>query len=127
MNRRHLTFTPATAGPLLTFPESINFAPALAHVVPTLPDTLTMLVQAGYTESFLPHGNLLAGQRSGILLAAAEFVVDNHYHFDGPADSAATVVYAISSLQFNLKGTLVHSAASELDYSLMQAMQAQTG
>jgi hypothetical protein len=124
MNRRRLTFAPATAGPLLTFPESINFAPALVHVVPVLPDTLTMLVHAGYTETFLPHGNLLAGQRSGIQLAADEFVVDNHYRFDGPADLAgATVVYAISSLHFNLKGTLVQRADSGLGDAIVQALQ----
>ena len=57
---------------------------------------------------FNPHGPYLAGQRSAIQLAPDEFQVDQYYRFKGPTDPPdEAVLYAISSVKFNLKGTLM--------------------
>lgn len=79
------------------------------HTLLTLSETLNQLKAEGYTEDFNLNGDYLAGQRSAIQLSPDEFVVDQHFRFEGasdPADSA--VLYAISSARFNLKGTLVN-------------------
>lgn len=79
------------------------------HTLPTLSETLAQLKVEGYTEDFNLKGDYLAGQRSAIHLAPDEFVVDQHFRFEGPSDPAdEAVLYAISSAKFNLKGTLVN-------------------
>jgi hypothetical protein len=79
------------------------------HTLPTLSETLARLKKEGYTEDFNLNGDYLTGQRSAIQLAPDEFVVDQHFRFEGPTDPAdEAVLYAISSAKFNLKGTVVN-------------------
>ncbi|MFD2787198.1 phosphoribosylpyrophosphate synthetase [Hymenobacter rubripertinctus] len=100
------------------------------HTLPTLSQTLAQLKKAGYTEDFNLHGDYLAGQRSAIRLAPSEFVVDQHFRFEGPSDPAdEAVLYAISSARFNLKGTLVNGYGTSSDEAtdrLLRAIQQQT-
>ena len=86
------------------------------HPLPTLSETLAQLKKEGYTEDFNLNGDFLAGQRSAIQLAPDEFVVDQHFRFEGPPDPAdEAVLYAISSAHFNLKGTLVNGYGTSSD------------
>lgn len=86
------------------------------HPLPTLSETLAQLKKEGYTEDFNLNGDFLAGQRSAIQLAPDEFVVDQHFRFEGPTDPAdEAVLYAISSAHFNLKGTLVNGYGTSSD------------
>ena len=67
------------------------------------------LKKEGYTEDFNLQANDLACQGNAVQVFPHEFVVDNHYRFEGlsdPTDEA--VVYAISSPKYHLKGTLVN-------------------
>jgi sterol desaturase/sphingolipid hydroxylase (fatty acid hydroxylase superfamily) len=100
------------------------------HTLTTLSQTLARLKKEGYTEDFNLHGAYLAGQRSAILLAPEEFVVDQHFRFEGPTDPAdEAVLYAISSARFNLKGTLVNGyvvSSDEADDQILRTIREQT-
>lgn len=100
------------------------------HTLTTLSETLAQLKAQGYTEDFNPRGAYLAGQRSAIQLAPDEFVVDQHFRFEGPTDPAdEAVLYAISSAKFNLKGTLVNGygvSSDEAADGIIRAIRAQT-
>lgn len=102
----------------------------MMHTLPTLSETLTLLKAEGYTEDFNLKGDYLAGQRSAIQLAPDEFVVDQHFRFEGPTDPAdEAVLYAISSAKFNLKGTLVNGYGISSDAAadrIIRAIRQQT-
>ena len=102
----------------------------MMHPLTTLSETLARLKKEGYTEDFNLHGLYLAGQRSAIQLAPDEFVVDQHFRFEGPTDPAdEAVLYAISSVRFNLKGTLVNGYGPSSDEAadrIIRAIQQQT-
>lgn len=102
----------------------------MMHPLTTLSETLARLKKEGYTEDFNLHGLYLAGQRSAIQLAPDEFVVDQHFRFEGPTDPAdEAVLYAISSARFNLKGTLVNGYGPSSDEAadrIIRAIQQQT-
>ncbi|WP_217275288.1 phosphoribosylpyrophosphate synthetase [Hymenobacter sp. BRD128] len=75
----------------------------------TLSQTLTALKKEGYTEDFNLKQNYLEGRNFAIRVFADDFVVDKHFRFEGdssPDDEA--VVYAISSVKYQVKGTLVN-------------------
>ena len=100
------------------------------HTLPTLSETLTRLKSEGYTEDFNLNGDYLAGHRSAIQLAPDEFVVDQYFRFEGPTDPAdEAVLYAISSVKFNLKGTLVNGfgvSSDEAADRIIRAIREQT-
>ena len=75
----------------------------------TLSEITTKLKAEGYTEDFNLQAGCLQCQGNLLQVFPHEFVVDQHYRFEGlsdPGDEA--VVYAISSAKYNLKGTLVN-------------------
>ncbi|MBS1504172.1 MAG: phosphoribosylpyrophosphate synthetase [Bacteroidetes bacterium] len=75
----------------------------------TVSEVLNKLKEEGYTLDFNLNDNCLVCHGNSLQLHADEFVIDKHYRFEGlsdPGDEA--VVYAISSVKNNLKGTLVN-------------------
>ena len=94
----------------------------------TLSAILNRLKAAGYTEDFNLDEAYPAGKRSAIRRPPEEFVIDQHFRFEGNSDpDNEAVVYAISSDKFKLKGTLVNgygissnAAAAELLKALME-------
>lgn len=75
----------------------------------TLSEIINKLKKEGYTEDFNLEENCLACHGNIVQVFPDEFAVDRHFRFEGlsdPADEA--VVYAISSIKYNLKGTLVN-------------------
>ncbi|WP_223650575.1 phosphoribosylpyrophosphate synthetase [Hymenobacter psoromatis] len=95
------------------------------HHLPTLFETLAQLKKAGYTEDFNLNKNYLAGQRSAIQLSPEEFVVDQHFRFEGNSDpDDEAIVYAISALHFNLKGTLVNGYGPSSDAGAAELIRA---
>ncbi len=94
----------------------------------TLSETLHRLKAAGYTEDFNLADANLTGNASAIRRAPEEFVIDQHFRFEGNSDpDDEAIVYAISSAKFNLKGTLVNgyginsnAAADELIKTLSE-------
>ena len=93
----------------------------------TLSETITKLKKEGYTEDFNLEQHFLTGRSTAVQLAAAEFVVDSHYWFEGNSDPGdEAVVYAISSAKYHLKGTLVNGYGLSADGAtdeLVRALQ----
>lgn len=82
----------------------------------TLSETLATLKKEGYSEDFNLAAKHLSCTGKAIELFPNDFVVDQHFRFEGPSDPAdEAVVYAISSAKFNLKGTLVNGYGPSSD------------
>ncbi|QQL51362.1 phosphoribosylpyrophosphate synthetase [Mucilaginibacter ginkgonis] len=76
----------------------------------TLVDATNDLLQRGYTAnlSFEDDSDKIQDKSQNIELGADDFEVDEFYRFEGPSNpSDMSIVYAISSQRYNLKGTLV--------------------
>lgn len=88
----------------------------------TLVQAIEGLKEYGYVEDFNLKNSVLFCSTKNIELGIDDFVIDKLYRFDGatnPADES--VLYAISSEKFNLKGTLVDAYGTYSD-SLTQEM-----
>lgn len=75
----------------------------------TVSRVLSVLKERGYTEDFNLTDTCLSCHANALQLYPNEFVVDKHYRFEGlsdPGDEA--IVYAISSVKHDIKGTLVN-------------------
>lgn len=75
----------------------------------TLSEVLNKLKSEGYTVDFNLQENCLVCQGNSLEIKPDEFVVDRHFRFEGmtdPGDEA--IVYAISSVKHDIKGTLVN-------------------
>jgi hypothetical protein len=76
----------------------------------TLVDATNDLLQRGYTAnlSFEDNSDAIEDKSQNIKLNADDFEVDEFYRFEGPSNpSDMSIVYAISSVKYNLKGVLV--------------------
>jgi len=75
----------------------------------TVTEVLAKLKADGYTVDFNLHDNCLVCHENALTLHPEEFVVDQHYRFEGPTDPGdEAIVYAISSTKHDVKGTLVN-------------------
>lgn len=82
----------------------------------TLSETLAALKKQGYSEDFNLATTYLSCPGKTMELFPNDIVVDQHFRFEGPSDPAnESVVYAISSARFNLKGTLVNGYGPSSD------------
>jgi quercetin dioxygenase-like cupin family protein len=76
----------------------------------TASQVLDKLKKDGYTVGFNLSDNCLLCHGNSLRIHPDEFVVDKYYRFEGMADrSDEAVVYAISSIKHDLKGTLVNA------------------
>lgn len=74
----------------------------------TLLDALNDLISRGYTEDFNVDEDMMQDREKDIKMAVDEFEIDEFYRFEGESNpSDMSILYAISSEKFNLKGTLV--------------------
>ena len=100
------------------------------HALATLSEIIVLLQKEGYTEDFNLPGSHSDGSGSQLQLTPGEFMVDKHYRFEGPSDPAdETVVYAISSAKFNLKGLLVNGygpSSNPATDKILQALRERT-
>ena len=75
----------------------------------TLSETINGLVKLGYTHDFNIKDGCLICHQTNIVLSPDDFEIDKVYRFEGasnPEDSS--ILYAISSAKFGVKGTLVN-------------------
>ena len=93
----------------------------------TVSEVLSKLKKEGYTVDFNLAENCLVCHGNSLQISPDEFVVDNHYRFEGISDPGdAAVVYAISSDRHGVKGTLVDGYgiySDSLTQELIQALQ----
>lgn len=74
----------------------------------TLSETINGLIKLGYTHDF-NLDNEASNHRENIMLSPADFKIDKVYRFEGPSDpDYQSILYAISSSKYNIKGTLVN-------------------
>jgi len=74
----------------------------------TLLDALNDLISRGYTEDFNVDVDMMQCREKNIKMAVDEFEIDEFYRFEGASNpSDMSILYAISSDKYNLKGTLV--------------------
>lgn len=76
---------------------------------PTLSDTMNNLRKQGYTADFNLATDCIECRENMIKMFADDFKVDKFFRFEGMTDPAdETILYAISSDKFNMKGLLVN-------------------
>lgn len=78
-------------------------------VMTTVSEVINKLKERGYDLDFNLKLDYLGCSGSVLKVFPDDFKVDKHYRFEGisdPADEA--IVYAISSVKYNVKGVLVN-------------------
>jgi len=76
----------------------------------TLSETMDALRKEGYTEDFNLKENYLDCQGGKYQIMHHEFEIDQFFRFEGETDPAdESILYAVSSNKYNLKGILVNA------------------
>ena len=76
----------------------------------TLMEAINGLKAEGYSEDFNLKKEFLEHKKGDYKILHDEFVIDKHYRFDEDSDPAnQSIIYAISSEKYNLKGVLVNA------------------
>lgn len=93
----------------------------------TLSETVNGLIKAGYTLDFNIHGECLICHQTNTILSPDEFQIDKVYRFEGASNpDDESVVYALSSAKFNVKGILINGygiSADEATSKLVEKLQ----
>lgn len=92
------------------------------------------LMQRGYTANLSLEGDTVDDKAQDIHMTADDFEIDEFYRFEGPSNpSDMSIVYAVSSKKYNLKGVLVNafgtyanSSSSAIDAKLHHKQVSQT-
>ena len=75
----------------------------------TLSQSMTVLREEGYVEDFNLKQNCLECRNGECKVFHNEFKVDGYYRFEGISDPGdSSILYAISSEKYKLKGQLVN-------------------
>lgn len=68
------------------------------------------LLKRGYTENLSLEGDTIDDKEKNIQMTADDFEIDEFYRFEGPSNpSDMSIVYAVSSEKFGIKGVLVNA------------------
>ena len=75
----------------------------------TLSETINELAKLGYTHDFNIKDDCIVCHNNNIELSPADFQIDKAYRFEGASDPEyQSILYAISSINFKVKGVLVN-------------------
>lgn len=75
----------------------------------TLSETINGLIGIGYTHDFNVQEECLVCRQNNTSLSPEDFQIDKVYRFEGASNpDDQSILYAISSLKFDMKGTLVN-------------------
>jgi hypothetical protein len=76
------------------------------------------LMKRGYTENLSLEGDTIDDKAKNIHMTADDFVIDEFYRFEGPSNpSDMSIVYAVTSDKYHLKGILVNAFGTYADSS----------
>ena len=76
----------------------------------TVTEAVNDLIQRGYTANFGVDDDYIFCDEKDISLNPDEFMIDEVHRFEGDTDPAdETIVYAVSSIDHNIKGILVNA------------------
>ncbi|MDB5008439.1 MAG: hypothetical protein JWQ84_399 [Mucilaginibacter sp.] len=68
------------------------------------------LMKRGYTENLSLEGETVDDKDKKIQMTADDFEIDEFYRFEGPSNpSDMSIVYAVTSKKYNLKGVLINA------------------
>ena len=82
----------------------------------TLSETINGLVQLGYTHDFNIIDDCVVCHKTNITLSPEDFQIDHVYRFEGDSDPEyQSILYAISAIKFDIKGTLVNGYGPSSD------------
>lgn len=83
-----------------------------------LVDATNDLLKRGYTANLSLEGETLDDKEQDIKMTADDFEIDEFYRFEGQSNPSDTsIVYAVSSPKYNLKGVLVNAYGAYADDS----------
>lgn len=75
----------------------------------TLSEAINGLIKLGYTHDFNIKDECVECHRENMALSPVDFQIDHIYRFEGNSDPEyQSILYAISSTKYNVKGTLVN-------------------
>jgi len=75
-----------------------------------LVDATNDLMKRGYTANLSLEGETIDDKAQHIQMTADDFVIDEFYRFEGITNpSDMSIVYAVSSDKFHLKGVLINA------------------
>lgn len=97
----------------------MNNHPQEQHSYDTLSEAVNDLAKRGYTADFLMHEekDCLYCSRNSLELSPDDFTIDEVYRFEGMTDPAdESIVFAISSAKFNIKGLVINSFGANFSY-----------
>ena len=84
----------------------------------TLVDATNDLMKRGYEANLSMEGDTIDDKSKDLHMAAEDFEIDEFYRFEGQSNpSDMSIVYAISSPKYNLKGILVNAYGTYADDS----------
>lgn len=84
----------------------------------TLVDATNDLLKRGYTANLSLDGDTIDDKEKDIHMTADDFEIDEFYRFEGASNpSDMSIVYAVSSSKYNLKGVLVNAYGTYADDS----------
>jgi len=76
----------------------------------SLVDATNDLMKRGYTENLSLEGDTIDDKEKNIHMTADDFEIDEFYRFEGPSNpSDMSIVYAVSSQKYGIKGILVNA------------------
>ena len=88
----------------------------MTEIFETLSETINGLIKAGYTHDFNIQDESLDSHQNNITLSPNDFQIDKVYRFEGASDPEyQSILYAISSVKFGIKGTLVNGYGISFD------------
>ena len=84
----------------------------------TMVDALNDLNKRGYSANLSLEGDTIDDKSAGIKMNPEDFEIDEFYRFEGASNpSDMSILYAISSSKYNLKGALVNAYGTYADDS----------
>jgi hypothetical protein len=84
----------------------------------TLVDATNDLLKRGYTANLSLDGDTVDDKEQGIQMEAEDFEIDEFYRFEGASNpDDMSIVYAVSSEKYKLKGVLVNAYGTYADDS----------
>ncbi len=97
----------------------------------TLSETINGLKKEGYTLDFNISQECLVCHKSNMTLSPEDFEIDKVYRFEGQSNpDDQSILYAISSPKFNVKGLLVNGygiSADEISDALISKLGTHAG
>lgn len=82
----------------------------------TLSETINGLIKLGYTHDFNIKDECIVCHKINVVLSPDDFQIDQVYRFEGNSDPEyQSILYAISSAKYGLKGTLVDGYGTSFD------------